>query len=216
MIGFILGTVCLLGFGKALARHRYGWRSGYSRWGRGGGYGAWHHQHDRDSGWQSRGESWALRPLFEKLETTPGQEKVIVQAFDELGATRKNLRGKAQEWRDELSKALRAPIFDETTVGTLSASIENTFLELRKAGIDAFAKVHDALDDRQRGLLADAVESGFGPLFGMGFGAGPGDGESRGDSGHSHPYRGYGYGSRECGEPRWVRHSEGRGYGGCA
>jgi hypothetical protein len=39
---------------------------------------------------------------------------------------------------------------------------DTTLETLRKAGMGALAKVHDALDERQRARLADMIESGPG------------------------------------------------------
>jgi hypothetical protein len=161
MIGFILGTACLLGLGKAYGRRRYF----------GHGHRGWHGE-DGVSGFS--GPVSFLRPLFLKLETTPGQERVIVQSVKDLQLAREKMASDLKGWRKELATALRMSVFDETTVGTLSAQIENALLEMRKAGIDAFAKVHEVLDEKQRAHLAETVEHGWGPLFGLGsFATGP-------------------------------------------
>ncbi|MEO8801518.1 MAG: periplasmic heavy metal sensor, partial [Polyangiaceae bacterium] len=62
--------------------------------------------------------------------------------------------------RVEVAKAMRSPAFDEVTVGTATAQLEGVVESMRKAAIDAFAKVHEALDERQRGLLGDLIEHG--------------------------------------------------------
>ncbi|HEX7664268.1 MAG TPA: hypothetical protein VF407_07160, partial [Polyangiaceae bacterium] len=55
---------------------------------------------------------------------------------------------------------------------------EGVVESMRKAAIDAFAKVHEALDERQRGLLGDFIEHGprfrdFAGRRGGGFGGHP-------------------------------------------
>ena len=193
MFGFLFGTLCLIGLIK-VARHgrcgAYGY--GYGGGCGGGGWrgrGGWHGEGggDSDDGyrWRGRGgrggwggERFFLRAMFERLETTPGQEKVIAQAFEELHEKGRAAKNELRAARAEVAKAMRSPAFDEVTVGTATAQVEAVVESMRKAGIDAFAKVHEALDERQRGLLADFIEHGprfrdFGGGFRGGYGNSP-------------------------------------------
>ncbi|MEO8875226.1 MAG: periplasmic heavy metal sensor [Polyangiaceae bacterium] len=123
-----------------------------------------------------------MRAMFQRLDTTPGQEKVIAQAFEELREKGRTAKTELKAARIEVAKAMRSPSFDEVTVGTATAQLEAVVDSMRKAGIDAFAKVHEALDERQRGMLADLIENG--PSF-RDFGGG-----WRGhEHGQNHPYR---------------------------
>jgi len=110
----------------------------------------------------SIGRSWLVRGLFERLDTTPGQEKVIVGAVSDLRDAFGSLRDEGKRSRDDLAKALRSPSFDEALFGEAFARHEATLGDLRKKAMDAFAKVHDALDEKQRARLADLIESGPG------------------------------------------------------
>ncbi len=109
MFGFLIGTACLIGLIK-VARHgggygcgsRYGsCSSGYERGcGGGGGYqdeggGPWgrHGGQGRHGGF---GPRIFLRAAFERLDTTPGQEKVILQAVDELREILRQGEGRVQ------------------------------------------------------------------------------------------------------------------------
>lgn len=193
MFGFLFGTLCLIGLIK-VARHgrcgAYGY--GYGGGCGGGGWrgrGGWHGYDGGDSDdayrWRGRGgrggwggERFFLRAMFERLETTPGQEKVIAQAFEELREKGRAAKNDLKAARAEVAKAMRSPAFDEVTVGTATAQVEAVVESMRKAGIDAFAKVHEALDERQRGLLADFIENGprfrdFGRGFRGGYGNSP-------------------------------------------
>ena len=192
MFGFLFGTLCLIGLIK-VARHRHCGAYGYGFGGGcGGGWrgrGGWHGYDggDSDDGyrWRGRGgrggwggERFFLRAMFERLETTPGQEKVIAQAFEELREKGRAAKNDLKAARAEVAKAMRSPAFDEVTVGTATAQVEAVVESMRKAGIDAFAKVHEALDERQRGLLADFIEHGprfrdFGGGFRGGYGNSP-------------------------------------------
>ena len=201
MIGFVIGTLCLVGLFKVLRRGRFyagpyyafggggggggcgggGYRDGYRRdswqfdeeprwhrhgppwaedWRGGGGGGGWR-------GWGARqGQRFFLRGLFERLQTTPGQEKAIVSALDDLRAAGQGVRDEMRGARSEVATALRGESFDEVALGGATARVEHGIDTMRKAGIDAFAKIHGALDERQRAQLADWLERGpgFGPF----------------------------------------------------
>lgn len=215
MIGFVFGTLCLVGLVKVLRHggacgpafgyggfgshgggcgHGYGRRfggfgghghGGYgghgyggfepggpdARWrwhghrggpGFGRGFGAW-----GEWGGGGGGRAFFLRGVFERLDTTPGQEKVITQALDDLRTAGKGIKDEMRGARSELASALRGESFDEVALGGATARIETAVDSFRKAGIDAFAKIHGALDERQRATLADWLERGprgFGPF----------------------------------------------------
>jgi hypothetical protein len=162
MIGFLIGTVCLIGLVKVFRLGRHGYGGGC---GGGHGYG---HRHGR--GWRGFGRGAFLRGLFERLETTPGQEKVIMQAAEELQAAFQKLRP-ASKGLEDLAAALRAESFDEGSAAKFSVEAEETFGSVRTAVLDALRKVHEVLDARQRGILAEMLER-RGGFFGGGFGGG--------------------------------------------
>ncbi len=111
-----------------------------------------------------------MRGLFSRLQTTPDQEKVIRSAFDKVRETVHEARG---EWRDtsELSTLLRGDTFDRTAAEGLSGKAAASFAKLRVVIVEALAQIHEALDDRQRQILAEIVER-RGGLF-RGFRGGP-------------------------------------------
>jgi hypothetical protein len=171
MLGFLIGTVCLIGLIKTLRAGRgcggygygggcgggYGGGWGRRRWGRGGD-GGWDHEDEGGFG----GPAVFLRGIFRRLETTPGQEKVIGQALDELRAAGRKARGEVQASRADLAKAMRAPAVDEVLFGEMFARQDTALEDLRKAAVGAVAKVHDALDERQRARVAEMIEAGPG------------------------------------------------------
>ncbi len=185
MCGFILGTVCLFGLVKLLrcGRHR-----GCGP--RGGGYfgghcgprsGGCHGGHDAYGGggggpfargdWHSpEGLRWLLRPLFERLVTTPGQEKVMIEAAEGLRTKLAEVREVLRASGSDTAKAFRAERFDEASMGDAFARQNAALESVQRAGIDALMKVHEALDDRQRRDLADLMDRGVG-FFGR-WGAG--------------------------------------------
>jgi Spy/CpxP family protein refolding chaperone len=184
MLGFFIGTVCLIGFLKLarLGRRRHG---GYGRGCGGGhgygGYGGGPDEYGGGFGGEGPGADWAgggpfggegrggpfgrwfvMRRLFARLETTPAQEKVIKSAFDDLRAAATRVRSDAKAARPEVANAIRQEQFDETLFGEISHKIDEAAQAMRRATIDAIAKVHAVLDERQKKLLAELVESGPG------------------------------------------------------
>jgi hypothetical protein len=177
MLGILIGTVCLVGLVKTL---RWGRRfGGYGHYGHGGcagrrGWGgSWHGEYDDFGGYGDGygrggwgGPSVFLRMLFRRLETTPGQEKVIVSAYEEMREASREARGELRQSRADIAKAMRGASIDEVLFGEMFARHDAALEKLRKAGIGAVAKVHDALDERQRARFADLIESGPGAFRG--------------------------------------------------
>jgi Spy/CpxP family protein refolding chaperone len=175
MFGFIVGTVCLVALFKVLRHGRFGggWRHAHGCGHGYGGHGGWQgHGHD---GWRGRGgfgPGFMLRGLFSRLETTPGQEKVIRDSFDKVREALHEARG---EWKDtsELSSLFRGETFDRTAAEGVSGKADASFAKVRVVLVEALASIHEALDDRQRRILADFIESRGRGFFGGGpFGRG--------------------------------------------
>jgi hypothetical protein len=172
MLGFVIGTACLVALVFVLKAGR---RRRWSRFGYGGcghrGYGC---GHGHDSNWDEDEHGWGgggpfgrgffLRSIFSRLETTPSQEKVIKEAISELRRTAERVRGDVKAARPEVANAIRAESFDETLFGEISHKIDEAAATMRRAAIDAFAKVHAVLDEGQKKTLAEIVE--LGPRFG--------------------------------------------------
>ena len=172
MCGFVIGTACLIGLLVTLARGRAG--CGGGAWaGGGGGCGSWSGR-GRWGGWHGdgdhhrSGERWFLRGLFERLDTSPGQEKVILEAVSEVRQAGAAARGEVNRTRADVAKAVRSASFDETLMGETFARHDSEMESMRKALVGAMAKIHAVLDEKQRERLAEIIESGR-PFFG-GFG----------------------------------------------
>jgi Spy/CpxP family protein refolding chaperone len=173
MCGFVLGTLCLIAFFKLARGGRChgggcggGWR--HRRHGYGGGchHGYCHHGGEGPGPFggfgpgRFGGERWMLRALFERLDTTPGQEKVIVAAFEE---SRDGLRESWKTVRDsrgDLARALRSDTFDEEAVTAARSRHEEAMKRAHEVFTSAMRKVHEALDSKQRALLADIIDAG--------------------------------------------------------
>ncbi len=158
MLGFIFGTVCLIGLLKVM-RHGRGW-GGYGHHACGGG----HSGYSDHSGYGPRGggpRRWMLRALFERLETTPGQEKAILSALDELRENRKVVRDEMQQTRGDLGRAVASGLVDDGTLEDTFARHDRLLAQLRVSFVEALKKVTEALDERQRKQVADLLEGGF-------------------------------------------------------
>lgn len=148
MFGFIIGTLSLIGLIKVARWGRYG-RRGF-------GYGG--------------PRRWMMRRLFEHLDTTPGQEKVIAAALED--AERKGWDAREQFFRarSQYAKAVRGEHFDNEAVSAAFDAQQASFEELKKSFREGMQKVHEALNPEQRARLGDLLE--FGPRAMHGGGCG--------------------------------------------
>jgi Spy/CpxP family protein refolding chaperone len=153
MFGFIIGTLSLIGLIKV------------ARWGRHGhGYGG--------------PRRWMLRRLFQHLDTTPGQEKVIASATENAERLVWQAREQFFRARSSYAKAVRSETFDSAAVNEAFDAQQASVDELKKAVREGLQAVHEALSPEQRNRLGDLIE--FGPSRMHGGGC------SRGRFGHSH------------------------------
>lgn len=172
MIGFLIGTACLIGLIKTL-RHGYGCHGGYSHGCHGMsrcGGGRWNHHGGRTWGGGDP-QRWFLRGLFERLDTTPGQEKVILQAAEQLRAQMRTGREALHDTGAHAARAFRGERFDEAAMADAFTKQDAALESTQKALFEALAKVHEVLDERQRRELADLMERGVGAW--APWGAGP-------------------------------------------
>ena len=159
MFGFLIGFLSLLGLIAVLKGHRRrgcgrGW-SGHGGWVDGPGH---HHHRGGPKGW--------LRYLFRHLDTTPGQEKEIAAALDELVGRAKELRGEGRATRDDVAALIRTESLDEDVLAGIFTRHDDRLREMQQAFGDALARVHQALDPEQRERLAKLLESGRTPGLG--------------------------------------------------
>ena len=96
---------------------------------------------------------------------------MIKDAFQKVQDTMREARA---EWRDtsELSSLLRGDTFDRTAAEGVSGKADASFAKVRVVLVEALAQIHEALDDRQRRILADLIESRGRGFFGGGGGFG--------------------------------------------
>lgn len=144
MLGFFIGTACLIGL---VAVARRGRRHFY------GHHGGWH-------GRRGGGGRYFFNRVLGRLDTTPGQEKVIRSAIHELGEEAWGLRSEVRATRGEIAAALREPELDKTRLDGVFAKHDELLERLRASLLRSAEQVHGTLDERQRKQLADMIESG--------------------------------------------------------
>lgn len=143
MLGFLFGTVCLVALVKVV---------------RGGGGFGWH------AGGRRR---WALRYVFQKLGTTPGQERVIEEVADDLERKARAMKDELHKLRAEVARSMRGEAFDTAHAREAMDRQQTLIDELRAAAIAGMQKIHEALEPEQRKRVGDLLE--FGPSrFGCG------------------------------------------------
>ena len=145
MLGFIVGTVCLIGLVRVL-RHSRRWHGHRGQ----GGYGF--------RGYSGGPQRWFLRSIFERLETTPGQEKAIVGALDELRDNRHLVRDEAEQTRADLARVISGGLVDDGSLEETFARHDRLLAQLRVSFVEALRKATEALDEHQRKQLADRLE----------------------------------------------------------
>jgi hypothetical protein len=145
MFGIVFGTFCLVGLIVVIARGRRGFRRHHFH-GQGHGY-----------GWGPRS---AINAVLARLDTAPGQEKVIVAAVEEFMDRARESGRKFRDTRSELASSVRGEHVDEGRLADVFGKHDAALGDVRSAAVEALRKIHDALDERQRKLLADLVESG--------------------------------------------------------
>jgi Heavy-metal resistance len=149
MIGFLIGAACLVGLVKTLRGgrgcHGHGWRGRGGR--RGGGYGG--------------GPRSMLRFLFVRLDTSPSQEKVIVDALEQLWTTKREIGDEFVQTRRDVAQAMRGVAFDESALSVAFSRQDEMLTKLRDAIRASLQRVHEVLDDKQRATAADLLEGMF-------------------------------------------------------
>lgn len=135
MFGFVIGALSLLGFIKV-------WR--------------WNGEHRR----HGSPRQWMLRRLFERLDTSPGQEKVISDATAELERTARELKEALKGSRQSLAKLMGADHFDHAALSADFEAQQKALEEVKKSLRTGLAAIHEVLLPEQRRRLATLIEEG--------------------------------------------------------
>src|SRR5579884_1019067 len=108
MLSFIIGAACAVGAIKLFRRARHFHVHGY------GGFGPGYGNACGRRGFRPR--QWLLRSTFEDLETTPGQEKVILAALHELRGDKGVVLDELKQTRADLARAVRGGMVDDAAL----------------------------------------------------------------------------------------------------
>jgi hypothetical protein len=141
MFGFLFGTACLIGLVVVIRRGRYG----------GFGYHGRHRRH---------GPRGALNAVLARLDTAPGQEKVIVAVLEEWLDRARDAGRELRDTRRDVAQAVRGERVDDARLNEVFGRHDAALDKLRAGSVDALRRVHEALDERQRKILGDLIDSG--------------------------------------------------------
>ena len=136
MFGFLVGTLSLIGLIKV------------ARWGR---YG-----HGRRGG----PRRWMMRRLFQHLDTTPGQEKVIASVSENAERVMWQAREQFVRSRSAYAKAMRGEAFDSAAVNEAfeaqQASVEEVKKAVREEKYEDAAQIRDEIRELETKLKKSA------------------------------------------------------------
>lgn len=146
---------------------------GFAGFGHGGGCGSGAHGDADESRprWSRRrhrsiGRSFWLRAVFSRLDTTPGQEREIRAALEELQKATWEARSGVMGAREDLASAIRGESFDEVTFAAAEGRADATIAQAKAAFATALKRIHAVLDAHQRERLAEILVEGPGSFRG--------------------------------------------------
>lgn len=106
------------------------------------------------------GGSFWLRSLFYRLDTTPGQEREIRAAIEDLQRSAHDAKEGMKAARGALAKAIGGEVFDEDALGEAQSRADASAAQLKDAFSAALRRVHAVLDAHQRQRLAEILAKG--------------------------------------------------------
>jgi hypothetical protein len=153
MLGFVAGAV-----GVVLVMRWVRWR----RWQRHAGHGGWHGR-----GWDEAPSPGAWRRrrlsgLFRRMDATPAQERVLLEAVEQVEGALEAAAREARGWGADLARAVQGEQLDAQPLRERFARQDVAREELRRTLLGALARVHEALQPDQRRVLARALDWGGG------------------------------------------------------
>jgi Spy/CpxP family protein refolding chaperone len=147
MLGFFIGAACVAGLAMMAGRHRNHCGHGYGHAG----------HHGCGGGRFGHGRTFfrrGLRRIFERLDTSPGQEKTILHEIDTLRermrAAGENVRGA----REKIAEAFRQESLDEQAAAALFDAPLDELKAVRDEIARALSIIHETLTPEQRERLS--------------------------------------------------------------
>ena len=148
--GFLLLRKCRRHYGHHFHGCHYGWH---------------HHGPDHHGGRWFRG-GWFLDRILRDIDASPDQTRVIRDELASLFDEARELRKEAGASRDDVARVLRSDTVDENVLADVFTRHDDRLRDVRKHFVEALARVHDVLDERQRKRLAELIERGPGLRWG--------------------------------------------------
>jgi Spy/CpxP family protein refolding chaperone len=108
--------------------------------------------------------------LFDRLRTTPEQERVIEEAFTRLRSEHASVREELGQTREDVARAVENGVVDESSLEETFARHDRLLARLRVDWVNALKTVSEALDPSQRREMAGLVgrRGFFGGRWGFG------------------------------------------------
>jgi len=174
MFGIILGTLCLIALFAVMRRERYR-RYGFAY---GGGPWGHHHRafhrhayayaqshfghHGHTAGTAARiGRGQLVNGVLASLETTPGQDRAITEAFETFFDRVRDASKTREAAHAKIARAVASDTLDAQALQAGLAHEGELGAELRAELAAALSRVHEALEPRQRKLLGELIEEGL-------------------------------------------------------
>lgn len=153
MLGFIIGGIAAIGLIKLMRRHHAGFGCAGPY---GGGYRG---VHGPGFGAVRRGfgPKWMLRTLFERLQTTPGQERAILAALERLRENRSLLRDEIRQSRDDVASAVEGGLIDDAMLEETFHRHDRFLAQVRVSWVETLKTISETLDERQRKELGSLI-----------------------------------------------------------
>ncbi|MCI0574209.1 MAG: periplasmic heavy metal sensor [Myxococcaceae bacterium] len=141
----VLGLVAG-GLGAFLAVRWMHWRRCHGR--------GWGHRVHGHAGWRRHRMRW----LFQHMDATPAQERVLLAATDEVTGAWEALTREMRGWREDAARAVQGEHLDSQPLRDRFVRQDAALEELRRTLLGSLAKVHETLEPDQRRTLARALE----------------------------------------------------------
>lgn len=106
------------------------------------------------------GRAYFRSAALRRLDTSPGQEKVIRTALREAEALLGGLRDDHLEAREELARIISEETLDEASLGAWFESREGTWREVKPKLVGLGRQIHDVLDAEQKKRLGSWLRAG--------------------------------------------------------
>jgi Spy/CpxP family protein refolding chaperone len=96
------------------------------------------------------GSPQMLQRVLRRLDTTPAQERVIVEAIDEARQSAQGLRKEATMSKEDVITMLKSEEVEVDALGAAFARQDEALTDARLGATAALQKIHNALTEEQR------------------------------------------------------------------